>query len=138
MIASACVRSRWKSSRSAGSESGAVTPSKAARPSALATMFTARTSRPASPATASTLSTSPGCGCSRRNLISCARERGDRLGQLVGAADRGEHERGDARLGELLKALVLLVAAAEDEDLADEVVGHELQRAGAVAVVPGG
>ena len=49
----------------------------------------------------------------------------------------GEDERRDAGGGERPQALALLVGVAEDEDLANQLVGHELERAAAVARLPG-
>ena len=55
---------------------------------------------------------------------------------LVRLAHRRQDERRDAALGERLQPLALRRRVAEEEDLAHEVVGHELDRAPAVAVLP--
>src|SRR3954467_9625133 len=69
-------------------------------------------------------------------LTSRRRQSLDEPHHLARLADRREHERRDPRLGERLQALALGAAVAEHEHLADEVVGDELERALAVAVLP--
>src|SRR3954451_2778582 len=66
------------------------------------------------------------------------RQRVDERADRARLADRREHERRDPGLGERLQALALGATVAEHEHLANEVVGDQLERALAVAVLPRG
>src|ERR671915_567519 len=122
---SAGVRGRGRGSGAKDQRSSASGTSTAARALAIvASIFARLRTIPASAISRATSSSPNAATRSISNPAKAARNasrlRVDQVGDAVG--DRGEHERGDAALGERVEALAHLARRAEDEDLAHELV----------------